>query len=89
MCGSLVVYPEGGPAEILKIFVAKILQKKYNESILCKINKKDGVYMNNCFNFIYSACPEPVRFRNIQHPVDLELFGLERIETAGDGWERR
>ena len=45
--------------------------------------------MKNYCNCIYSACSEPVRFRNIQHPVDLEPFGLERIETAGDGWERR
>lgn len=45
--------------------------------------------MNNCCNFIYSACPGPAGLRNIQHPVDLEPFGLERIETAGDGWERR
>lgn len=45
--------------------------------------------MKNYCNFIYSACSEPVRFRNIQHPVGLEPFGLERIETAGDGWERR
>ena len=45
--------------------------------------------MKNHCNFIYSACSEPVRVRNIQHPVDLEPFGLERIETAGDGWERR
>ncbi len=45
--------------------------------------------MKNHCNFIYSACSEPVRFRNIQHPVSLEPFGLERIETAGDGRERR
>ena len=45
--------------------------------------------MKNHCNFIYSACSEPVRFRNIQHPVGLEPFGLERIETAGDEWESR
>ena len=45
--------------------------------------------MKNYCNFIYSACSEPVRFRNIQQPVDLKPFRLERIETAGDGWERR
>ena len=30
-----------------KIFVAKILRKKYNEPVLYKIDKKDGVYRND------------------------------------------
>ena len=54
-----------------------------------KYTKKDGVYMNNCCNFIYSACPGPAGLRNIQKPVDLEPFGPKCVETAGNGWERR
>ena len=33
--------------EIFIIFVAKILRKKYNEPVLYKIDKKDGVYRND------------------------------------------
>ena len=40
-------------------------------------------------NFIYSARPEPARPRDIQNPADLEAFVPKRVETAGDGWERR
>ena len=33
--------------------------------------------MNNCSNFIYSACPGPVRLRNIQKTCGIGTFWAE------------
>lgn len=64
----------------LKILVAKISSKKYNGAVLYKVYKKDGICIDNCYNFIYPACPEPTKLRDIRQPA---------FKIAGEGWERR